>query len=631
MRPSLPFSMPMKHFQCFVSAGVETTLLFDPYTSHLVRGERQLSQSEIAKERSWLLKSSVPMEASVFYQTFSFEEERARPATVLLESRAYNEELPWTVLSHIGLWPNRPFGDMPARAPVDDRAVMETCRHLGTLGCIERAEGPAGRYDATALGRMLRLWSENWGKDRVHDLFHDPYLSATAEQESALYSTNLRRVLIRIAALITVPLGDLARWTDGASTWPVKDRQEREAETQMATICAGVDAAHTQNGAIWRALDVWQKWKVEGCRERGLDTPRGLTFSVAKANSVLRSEEAQNKDKKDKEKVEMAENKVSKNGAAAAQKSATKEVEKVYRAPPLRSIWAEGSNIGASANEPAWTEQLLIDINAATVIRLPIRVVAETRRVFPDKEGRYVTFDNKGAAAARAPVILNNIPTSKYCIELGKTKLYSDVVMRSKDGTWITNQWTCRDIVIESVPRKILGRTPRSIHSSTGAGKERRIGHDFLRIGLSKLYFGPVFETLRNKYPKLLRNVLVTVLLDKRVLGRHGEPRQKLSEVIRMFNGKSSLCQATIAISTVFNGNLSGNTIVKGGESCDMSVELHNAFHIKNCEMVTNEMATSRSNVLTVLAGADEAADDDDEATLDEENEDFIYRFINKK
>lgn len=345
-------------------------------------------------------------------------------------------------------------------------------------------------------------------------------------------------------------------------------------------------------------------------------------------------------------------------------------VQETKNTSTKKMLWVEGSNIGDSASEPNWTDNQIQNINAALHVRLPIKVVADTRRVVPDEKGQYVTHDNKGASVTRAPAFLNNINVQQYCVGMGKakgdqktgkTKLYSDIVMRSRNGTWITNQWTCRDVVIEGVPRKILDRIPRTVHSSSGSNKERRVGHEFARIGLPKIYFGPVFETLRSKYPKIMASNVSTTLgyywvnASWGVTGNPGRFKylvapgktvetQKLAEVMRMFDGKSSLCQATIAISTAFNGKLSGNSVIRDGDSCELSIEIHNAFHLKKVDYRSPPQSASTGFELTddlmqeseVLAAEkvtkenvfsefmNEGNEDDDNDNNDDEDDDLL-------
>lgn len=128
-------------------------------------------------------------------------------------------------------------------------------------------------------------------------------------------------------------------------------------------------------------------------------------------------------------------------------------------------------------------------------------------------------------------------------------------------------------------------------------GKDRRIGHDFARIGLPKKYFGPVLETLRSTNPHILDNVSVTMGYywlnaswgvtstpgHYRYLvapGKLGDT-EMLSEMLRNLDGKSSLTQSTMAISIAYKGKASGNNVVKDGKECELSVKLHNAMHLE--------------------------------------------------
>lgn len=283
IRPSLSFSTKSERLRYFVSAGVEDALLFDHHTSHVLRTTRQLSRAEIEKERSWLLKSAVPLEESVFFQKFSTDEEQARPETIHFDCRAYNEQLTWTVLSILQHWPGTPIPHMPIRAPVDDRAIIETCRRLVTIGCVERLDGPAGRYRVTRRGtRLLNLWvkdAKNMGDFQV------AYLLATVMEKAHQYSTNLRRVLVRIAAIATTPLRNFVSRKDQEGTWKWQGRDEEDA--QIRSACAGIGAARIENGAVWIALALWQNWKANRRPERGLQVPSCLSCNWEQAKSIL--------------------------------------------------------------------------------------------------------------------------------------------------------------------------------------------------------------------------------------------------------------------------------------------------------------------------------------------------------
>jgi hypothetical protein len=53
---------------------------------------------------------------------------------------------------------------------------------------------------------------------------------------------------------------------------------------------------------------------------------------------------------------------------------------------------------------------------------------------------------------------------------------------------------------------------------------------------------------------------------------------------MRTLDGRSSMTQSTVAISVAYNGKTSGAGVVKAGDNCELSVKLHNAFHLTACD-----------------------------------------------
>jgi hypothetical protein len=70
----------------------------------------------------------------------------------------------------------------------------------------------------------------------------------------------------------------------------------------------------------------------------------------------------------------------------------------------------------------------------------------------------------------------------------------------------VLSQWTSKFVVLEGLPDNILDKPARLVNGKP----ERRIGHDFARIGLPKLCFGPIFETLKTSMPSILEGVSQT-------------------------------------------------------------------------------------------------------------------------
>lgn len=145
--------------------------------------------------------------------------------------------------------------------------------------------------------------------------------------------------------------------------------------------------------------------------------------------------------------------------------------------------------------------------------RIPVKGVAVTRSVVSDKDGKYVTFDSKGAVVARPPTVLNSIPVSKHCIGLGEakedqktgnTKLYSESRYRDEEQGWdldhepVNAQGHRRRVRPEEDPGPDPERDPLRVRSRKGEADRARVRAD----QPPQAEFAPILEKLRMKYPK---------------------------------------------------------------------------------------------------------------------------------
>ena len=278
---------------------------------------------------------------------------------------------------------------------------------------------------------------------------------------------------------------------------------------------------------------------------------------------------------------------------------------------PAGGFQVQGTNIGSRATEPEWSQAQLQAIADAGSTRLTTLVMAETRRSHPDPAGQYLVVGDKGTIVTKPAAFLPNIGTDKYQLGLGKvkpdektgkSKLYSDVVM--KGPNWVLNQWTSRDVIVEGVPDNILDKPPRMV----GIRPERRIGHDFARIGLPKLSFAPMLETLRSSMPSILESVSVTkgyywVNASWGVTGSPGgfvylaggtkQSTFKLYEAMKMLSGSSSMGVGTVAISIASESKQENGRMIPNPGKYDLSVKIHNMFHIKKVDYHSPPQASS--------------------------------------
>jgi hypothetical protein len=270
--------------------------------------------------------------------------------------------------------------------------------------------------------------------------------------------------------------------------------------------------------------------------------------------------------------------------------------------PPTdkNSFRIEGTNIGSRASEPEWTNEDLQAIATACGIRIGTVMLSETRRSIPDPEGKYLMTADNGTTVTKPAAILPTLTTNEYKLGLGKvkpdektgkSKLYSDVVI--KGSNWILSQWTSKNVIMEGVADNILDKPPRMINGKP----ERRIGHDFARFGFPKTSFGPVFETLKSIMPSILDGISTTrgYYWMNASWGVTGSPgnfvyagtgkirnnTHKLYEAMKMLAGQSSMGAAAIAISIAGESKMEGGKLVPANAKYELSVKVHNMFHIK--------------------------------------------------
>ena len=263
--------------------------------------------------------------------------------------------------------------------------------------------------------------------------------------------------------------------------------------------------------------------------------------------------------------------------------------------PDEGSVMIKGRNIGAGRSEPNWTIDQLKAIREATSAVLEVTDVKESRISKPDPEGKFVTRDEEeGTIVAMEAAHLSSMSPSMYKLGAGPMKygstggpgIYVDVVVIAKDETWMLNQVTSANVVIDGVKEDILKKPAKM-------GNKRRIGHDFARVGLPKYSLGAIFNTLQSKFPGVLSEVKQTpgyywlnaswgVSTMKGTFAYLGEDNeihktQVLSDIMMMNRGRSSLATATIAISISFKATRSGEDWVPIMETAGLSVKLHNA------------------------------------------------------
>jgi len=263
-------------------------------------------------------------------------------------------------------------------------------------------------------------------------------------------------------------------------------------------------------------------------------------------------------------------------------------------------IIVSGRNIGAEQREPQWTPEQMAVIRQMDSTTLGITSVTDTRRSVADPDREYVTIDPNNTLVPTEKAYVSSLNPDQYTIGIGVPKYdttgspryYADVVIVDINSMWMVNQWTSEGIVIEGVANNVLMQQNR-----VGNVSGRRIGYHFARIGLPKFAFGALFNTLREKYPGTFTQVtpsegylwmnaswgVSSLPATFSYMSTNGlEKVTNLIDVMRIINGKSSLCVATVAISITCASKMVEGKPQMDQSSYGLSVKLHNAFHIEN-------------------------------------------------
>ncbi|KAK1050097.1 hypothetical protein LTR74_017142 [Friedmanniomyces endolithicus] len=259
-----------------------------------------------------------------------------------------------------------------------------------------------------------------------------------------------------------------------------------------------------------------------------------------------------------------------------------------------------GRNVGAEHNEPDWTSEQKDFIRTMTGTTLQLLDVKDSRRSVIDEHQEYVGRDEGGSIVPTEEGYISALDTSEYGVGIGPFKYditgspnhYSDAVVARIRGDWMLNQWTSEWVVIEGVAADVFMKQHR-VGAATQSN--HRIGINFARIGLPKLAFGPLFNTLSLNYTGIMSTIIETAgyywmnaswgvssfavtfaYMDEGVLKK----TSNLSDVMRMLNGKSSLALAIVAISITCPSKMEGERQIPDRSSYGLSVKLHNAFGV---------------------------------------------------
>ncbi|KAI2778193.1 hypothetical protein F4815DRAFT_494761 [Daldinia loculata] len=241
VKNNLEFSLPWKGLRDFVSERTIRELGFDPQHNIVMR-TRVKTKVEILREQSWLLKSNVPRKDVVFYTTSTLDYQNLPDHEPC--GTAYTAGISWTLLHFIEQWPSKTITSMPVRRVPNAEATVKIITRLLTLGCAVPS-GLGSRVTAKGT-EMLHLMNRIESLDN----FQVAFFLASARPRAEQLRPNVMRVIVRLAALLQVGIGNICRKVENASP-PSLD--------EVRQMCRGVGASLVHRGALWIALGLWQE------------------------------------------------------------------------------------------------------------------------------------------------------------------------------------------------------------------------------------------------------------------------------------------------------------------------------------------------------------------------------------
>ncbi|KAI2462951.1 hypothetical protein F4781DRAFT_418180 [Annulohypoxylon bovei var. microspora] len=241
------FSLSLFNMRDVATDGLVTEPFFDPGTSHIILGRRKLTKTEILRQQSWLLKSTLPLGETVFHTTDGPGDFASRKPGLDPPGKAYGGDLMWMALSLVHEWPSTMSSHLPVRHPPDNLAMREAMRRILVVGCIEVPDAQSIGKTTTRGSQMLALRRQVG--DTVGLDFHAAHLLACIPVYGSEMSTSVKRVIIRLASLLIYGIGTICSKKKSAES-PYLDEIRQQ--------CRGVGARLAHKGAAWIALGLFQ-------------------------------------------------------------------------------------------------------------------------------------------------------------------------------------------------------------------------------------------------------------------------------------------------------------------------------------------------------------------------------------
>lgn len=243
-------SFPLPKLAMVISSGKYQIQKWDTQSSQILATEIPMTKADLDRERSWVLKGGESVDR--VYTLLTDQQVRHMERTNDPWCPAWNEDIMWTVLSLLEIFPDRNFHKVPLPIVPDHFALSETLVRLEAMGAVD--DNTHGGFTCSRLAKIAVLLHDNvflFANAWTEIDLHNAMLFARASDHSL--PLNVRRVLVRLAALIANDVHTLVRPRPGTEP-SLEDLQGQ---------CLGVGREQAHKGHLWIALGVWLKAQYE--------------------------------------------------------------------------------------------------------------------------------------------------------------------------------------------------------------------------------------------------------------------------------------------------------------------------------------------------------------------------------
>ncbi|KAI0879775.1 uncharacterized protein GGS22DRAFT_176782 [Annulohypoxylon maeteangense] len=223
----------------------ESTVL-DTASGHTVKAERYLDRDEVERALSWALKTEEPHEVRIITNLSPAIRDQM-PRSDERHDPAWNEDLPFLILTLLETFRDRPLKDLLMRRAPDDFAFTEMLLRL-EMSQLVIQKNDLGIWALTKVGMEAYLLMVHSLIEPAFEAPVDIYVANLLARVTFEEDVKVKRVLIRMAAIALVEIPSLCNPSRPRSSVSLHDLRQQ---------CAGIGHEQCWKGGLWAALGVY--------------------------------------------------------------------------------------------------------------------------------------------------------------------------------------------------------------------------------------------------------------------------------------------------------------------------------------------------------------------------------------